>query len=109
MWARLGSAVVVIQAIVTALAIPLLKSLNGEQGNVSLIVVASVLLLIVPGVFRRPGGRWIGEAVQVFALVVSWSVPALFILTLIFVALWRYALHIGDRIDRDRAAQSSAD
>jgi fumarate reductase subunit D len=109
MWVRLASAVAVIQALMTALAIPLLKSLTEQQGSVTLVIVAAVLLLLVPGVFRRPGGRWIGEAVQVFALVVSWPIPSLFILTVIFFLLWRYALRIGDRIDKDRAEMDQTD
>ena len=104
MWIRLGSAVVVIQAIVTALAIPLLKSLGQTSGSVTLVVIATLALLLVPAVFRRPGGRYIGWVVQAFAVYASIGVPSLIILTGLFVALWWYALRIGDRIDADRAA-----
>ena len=104
MWTRLASAVVVIQAIVTALAIPLLKSLGQTGESVTAVVIATVALLLVPGVFRRPGGRYIGWAVQAFAVYASIGVPSLLLLTALFVALWWYALRIGDRIDADRAA-----
>lgn len=109
MWVRLASAVVVIQAIVTALTFPLLKSLTDQQGNQSLILATAVMLLLAPAVFRRPGGRWVGEVVEIIALLVSWQVPALFVLTLIFYALWRYALRIGMRIDQDRSAASGGE
>ena len=107
MWARLASAVVVIQAIVTALAIPLLKSLGQTSSSVTAVVVATVALLLAPAVFRRPGGRYIGWAVQAFAVYASIGVPSLLLLTGLFVALWWYALRIGDRIDHDRAANES--
>jgi Kef-type K+ transport system membrane component KefB len=109
MWARLASAVVVIQAIVTALTFPLLKSLTDQQGSQSQILLIALVLLLVPAVFRRPGGRWVGEVVEIVALVISWQVPALFVLTLIFYALWRYALRIGMRIDKDRSAAASGE
>ena len=104
MWIRLASAVVVIQAIVTALAIPLLISLGQTSGSMTAVVVATVSLLLVPGVFRRRGGRQIGWAVQAFAIYASIGVPSLLLLTGLFVGLWWYALRIGDRIDTDRAA-----
>ena len=106
MWIQLASAVVVIQAIVTALAIPLLKSLGQTSGSVTAVVIATVALLLVPAVFRRPGGRYVGWAVQALAVYASVGVPSLLILTALFVALWWYALRIGDRIDADRAASA---
>lgn len=104
MWVRLASAVVVLQAIVSALAIPLLIALSDPEADIRLVIAATIALLLVPAGFRRRGGRIAGWLVEVFALLASVGLPALMALNLIFVVLWWYALRLGDRIDRDRAA-----
>jgi hypothetical protein len=104
MWVRLASAVLVIQAIVTALAIPVvLIAYPTTKLNSNLIIAAAIILLLAPAVLRRPGGRMIGWLVQAFAVGASLSVPGLLLLTLVFVWLWWLALRYGDRIDADRA------
>ncbi len=107
MKARLASAVVVMQGITTLLALPVVTSLTeGADANKTLVIFAAVLLLLIPGVLRRPGGDYIGHAVQALAFVASFKIPTLLILTVIFFGLWVMALRGGSRIDRDRAAMS---
>ncbi|MEY4348114.1 MAG: hypothetical protein RIS43_533 [Actinomycetota bacterium] len=107
MKARLGSAVLVMQGITTLLALPVLSALTeGAETNKTLVMVVAVLLLLVPGVLRRPGGVYIGHAVQALAFFASYQAPTLLILTAIFFGLWVMALRGGSRIDRDRAAAS---
>ena len=71
MWLRLASAVVVLQAIVSALAIPLLLALGDSSTDVRLVVAATISLLIAPAFFRRTGGRWIGWLVEVFSVIAA--------------------------------------
>jgi hypothetical protein len=105
MFARLGSAVTVIQAIVVLLALPVLVAGKDTwaQSEQNLVLAAAVALFLVPGVLRRRGGRVIGWAVQIFAAAVSVKFPILLILTLTFTVLWWLALRWGDRIDAFRA------
>ena len=104
MWIRLASAVVVLQAIVSALAIPLLLALGDSSTDIRLVVAATILLLIAPAFFRRTGGRWIGWLVEVFSVIAAVGLPTLLGLNFVFAVMWWYALRLGDRIDRDRTA-----
>lgn len=104
MWIRLASAVVVLQAIVSALAIPLLLALGDSSADLRLVVAATIALLFAPAFFRRKVGRWIGWLVEVLSVIAAIGLPTLLGLNLVFVVMWWYALRLGDRIDRDRQA-----
>ncbi|MEY4323507.1 MAG: hypothetical protein RL410_1288 [Actinomycetota bacterium] len=107
MKARLASAVLVMQGITTLLALPVISAVTeGADANKSFVIIIAVLLLLVPGVLRRPGGYYIGQAVQGLAFIAAFKIPTLLILTAIFFGLWVMALRGGSRIDRDRAALS---
>lgn len=104
MKARLASATVVMQGIVMLLALPVISSVSdGSSGNKNLVLIAAVIILLSPALFRRRGGYVIGHLAQAFALVVSIEVTPLLVLNLIFVGLWVMAIRGGGRIDRDRA------
>jgi hypothetical protein len=107
MLARLASAVVVLEAIVVALTIPVIKAFGNNTADVSLVIAAVVALLLTPGVIRRPRGVWIGWAVQIFTVFATYQIPEALILSLLFVWLWVLALRWGGRIDRDRAQWSA--
>jgi len=112
MWARLASAVCVMEAIVLGLALPVIhagRDSGSDQTSLPVLAVIAVLLLLLPGVLRRRGGRAIGWLLQVATVVASIRMIALLTLALVFAWLWWLGLRWGDRIDRDRAAYAVTD
>ncbi len=103
MLARLTSAVVILEAIVVALAIPVIKAFSDSSIDLSLVVAAVVMLILTAGVVRRPRGIVIGWGVQIFTVIATFQIPEAFILALVFMWLWFLAIRWGGQIDRDRA------
>jgi hypothetical protein len=102
MRARLLSVVLVLQSITTLLALPVISAFSETDSNKP-IIGAAIALLLAPGVVRRRGGVVATAVAEVLALIASFAVIDLLVLTIIFVALWVTALVIGTRIDRERA------
>jgi hypothetical protein len=66
------------------------------------LAVAGVLLA---GLLGRPWGYLAGSALQVLVVAAGFLVPAMFVLGLVFAALWFLALHLGRKVARMQAAQ----
>lgn len=95
---RLLMTVAVIEAIVVALSLPVLRMVDPATNSLSILIAVFVLLLI-PVVLRRTWGVSLGWLVQGFVLVVSTQNWALFSLALIFAAIWIWAFRLGKQID----------
>lgn len=101
---RLLATVLVFEAIVIALAIPVAISIGhdrpataGTAGGV--LAFAAVLLA---GVAGRPRARWAliaGTVLQVLLIAAGVVVPAMYALGVIFAALWLLALWLGRRYE----------
>lgn len=105
MRARLMSAVAGLQAVVTALAIPVVLLVGEPQPTVAgLVAAGAVALVLVAGLTRRRAGLVAGWAVEVFLVVVAFQSLPLLALTLLFAGLWFAAIRVGGRIDREREA-----
>ena len=103
MKARLTSATVVLQAITMLLALPVISKFESESStNKTLVAVAAILLLLSPAIYRRSGGFLAGSALQLFALVVSFSNTTLLVLNVLFIVLWIVSWRLGERIERER-------
>ncbi len=63
----------------------------------------AVVLLLLSGMLRSPGGYVAGSVVQVLVVAFGVLVPMMYALGGIFVVLWVVALRLGSRIDRERA------
>lgn len=63
----------------------------------------AVVLLLLSGLLRSPGGYLAGSVVQVLVVASGVLVPMMYALGGIFVVLWVVALRLGSRIDRERA------
>jgi hypothetical protein len=79
--------------------------------TVSGILMALSILLC--GVITRPGGLQLGWALQIALIAGGFFVPSMFILGLIFAALWWASITYGRKIDEAKArfaaqAQDSA-
>lgn len=68
----------------------------------------ALVLLVLSRLCGRPGGYLAGSIVQVVLIASGLVVPMMFAVGAIFAALWFVALHLGGRIDAERAAYDAA-
>ncbi|MFD4522579.1 DUF4233 domain-containing protein [Streptomyces sp. NPDC058470] len=74
---------------------------NSMVWTVSGILMALSILLC--GVITRPGGLQLGWALQIALIASGFFVPSMFILGLLFAALWWASIHYGRKIDEAKA------
>ena len=108
----LTSSVLVMEAIVLGLAIPVALVVGGLPTWFAwLLGILAVIALLLPGLARRPyyvTAGWVVQAALLacgaFSLVGSgeWM---LLLLGVVFAALWWTALHLGGKVEAARAAQ----
>ena len=70
----------------------------------------SAILILTPGYLGRKGSYWFGWALQVLLLVVSFFVPWMLLISIIFVGFWGWAMIAGYTIDlakKNRAAENT--
>lgn len=106
----LGSSVLVLEAIMLALFIPV-AYFTGLAASGSLAawvgVALVVLCLVATGLLGRPIGVTLGWIVQVLVLATALLVPMMVVMAAVFGALWWAALRYGGRVDAMRAAQAA--
>lgn len=59
----------------------------------------SAILILTPGYLGRKGSYWFGWALQLVLLVVSFFVPWMLLISIIFVGFWGWAMIAGYTID----------
>jgi hypothetical protein len=69
----------------------------------------STVLILTPGYLGRKGSYWFGWALQILLLVVSFFVPWMLLIAIIFVGMWGWAMIAGITIDLARKAQANVD
>jgi hypothetical protein len=93
----IGAAGLVFEAVVMLLAIPAVTTAQRGHLHVAGVVylaVLAVVLVLIAGGLRRPGGVTAGSVVQVFVIaagVVTWP---MFVVGAIFAAIWAYWLQL---------------
>nr|WP_269091058.1 DUF4233 domain-containing protein [Actinopolymorpha cephalotaxi] len=104
------AAVLVFEAIIVGLAIPVAVSIEGVGGGQAGAVGGGIAVacLVTAGLLRFPAGRVIGSVLQVVAIALGVFVPLMFFLGGIFAVLWFVCLVLDRRIvalraERDRA------
>ncbi|MFJ9208439.1 membrane protein [Streptomyces sp. L-9-10] len=65
--------------------------------------IAMLLSVLLCGMITRPGGVQLGWALQVALVASGFVVPAMFVLGVIFAALWGASVHFGREIDAAKA------
>lgn len=101
------AALLVLEAVVVALAIPVAVLAVGRDASSAWVLGAlAVLLVLAAGPVRRPHGVAVGWAMQVLVLLAGLLVPALAVLGLVFLAVWVVAIVYGAKGDR-LAAQNA--
>jgi Protein of unknown function (DUF4233) len=99
---RLCATVLVFEAIVIGLAIPVAITIEHEPHTAAGVaggVLAAVAVLLA-AVVGRPGQGWAlaaGSLLQVAVIAVGVVVPAMFVLGAVFAALWAVAIWLGLR------------
>ena len=93
----LASAVLAFQAIVIGLAIPVAVVVYGVDGAKAGWVggLLAVSCLVVIGLLSHPWAYALGWVIQVLMILAGFIVPAMFILGIMFAALWWGALRLG--------------
>ncbi|WP_406395340.1 DUF4233 domain-containing protein [Streptomyces sp. NBC_00887] len=65
--------------------------------------IGMLLSVLLCGAITRPGGIQLGWALQVVLVLSGFVVPMMFILGLVFGALWWASVHYGRKIDEAKA------
>ena len=105
---RLCSAILVLEAIVLGLTTPVLVHDDGLSDTAALVIGLGlcVACILVAGMLRRRWAYGIGWAIQVAALALGVLITMMFLLGVIFAALWATAYFLGEKIDREKAERA---
>lgn len=105
----LTASVLVMEAIVVGLAIPVALVVGGAPAGVAWLLAALALAcLLLPAMARRPGYLAAGWLLQVAILATGFAVPMMFLLGAAFAALWVLAVRLGRRTSAAQAAPGRA-
>lgn len=107
----LCSSVLVFEAIVVLLAIPVAVNTGTISGTPGLIAggfVLAVLLVLGAGVLGRSWGLAYGWVLQALLVLAGLVVPLMFVVGGIFAVLWWLAIHYGRKGDALKAARSAS-
>ena len=105
----LGSTVLILEALVVLLAIPIAINVSDANATYALIIGIALagLLVLTVGVITRPIAIPIGWALQVLVIASGIVVPTMFFIGGLFALLWFYAVRNGQRVDRARELPES--
>ena len=107
----LGTSVLISVAIVVLLAALVAGGTGAADSMGTALLIGSALaaaLIVGAGLLRNPAvGITIGWILQVFVLAGGFWVPAMWVVGLVFVALWFLAVRNGTRVDALRAQRAA--
>ena len=98
----LTSAVLVMEAIVVGLAIPVVLVVGDQPAGVWFLAAVAVACLILPAFYGRPFFEPVGWLLQGAAIASGGFVPMMLGLGAVFAALWWAALHFGKKVEHQR-------
>ncbi len=105
----LGSTVLILEALVVLLAIPIAINVSDANATYALIIGIALagLLVLTVGVITKPIAVPIGWVLQVLVIASGIVVPTMFLVGGLFALLWFYAVRNGQRVDRARELPES--
>lgn len=103
----IAAAVLVFEGLVVFFATLVALDLSSlEDGTVWWVGgTVSVLCVLAAGLLRRRWGYAVGSVLQVLVVATGLVVPVMFVLGVIFAALWFLALHLGRKVARLEAGR----
>ena len=99
----LGSAVLVMEALVMGFALLLAKN-DATQLSIILGAVLAILLLLTPGLLKKRTGWILGSLLQILMIAYALVVPSMIFIGVIFAGLWIAAIVVGRKGEAARAA-----
>jgi hypothetical protein len=104
------AAVLSLEAITLGLTVPVLVTVADVATPTALAVGLGLALacLVLAGMLRREWAYLLGYAVQVAAIGLGFVISMMFVLGVVFAALWVTADLLGRKIERERAAAWAA-
>jgi hypothetical protein len=101
----IGSSVLIFEAIVILLAIPVAILNYDVSANLATLigVPLAVIAMLIPGGFGRGWAIWAGGAFQAVVLLATFLLPPMLFVALLFSVLWFGGLVVVRRADRIRA------
>jgi hypothetical protein len=98
---RLCAVVLALQAVVTALSIPVAISVSHADGTTAGVVggLLAVAGLVVAGLLRFRWAYVAGSVLQILVIATGFVVTTMFFLGIIFAALWATAIWLGWRVE----------
>ena len=93
----IGSATLIFQAVVFALAIPVAGALKPGIGG--WVAAGLMVLALVGAMTARRGDIIVGSVTQVLSVLASVFIPIALVLALIFAGLWVTAIYYGRKAD----------
>lgn len=93
-----------LEAVVLALSVPVMISVEHVEPGLALVLGLGLaaLCVVAAGLLRRPWAFGVGHAVQGGAIGLGFVVPIMFAVGAMFAALWVTAFLVGRRIEADR-------
>lgn len=107
----LGASVLIFQAIVIGLAIPVAINVSDQNSGLALTIGLVLVLaaVVVAGSMKRSWAVPAGWAIQAVTILTGIVVPTMLILGPIFAVLWYAALKLGRQVDEAKAAAAQAE
>lgn len=101
----MGAAMLTLQAVVLFLAGLVLIGTEGVGAGTALAVGLgfAAACVVTAGLLRFGWAYYVGWLIQVAAVAFGFVVPLMFVLGVVFGALWGGAFFLGAKIDRERA------
>ena len=101
---RLCSTVLIMEAVVVALAIVPSIALGHMNGGTAGAIGGAIAVVAIglAGCVGRPGMRWAlyaGSALQLLVIAVGVVMPAMYVLGVIFAALWFTGIWLGRKVE----------
>ncbi|CUR58204.1 conserved membrane hypothetical protein [metagenome] len=104
------AAILCLEAIALGLTTPVLIAVADVSTGVALTIGLGLMLacVLLAGLLRSEAAYAAGWVIQLAAVALGFLVPLMFLLGLIFAALWGTAYFLGKKIERERAAAYAA-